>query len=210
MAQRVYVDLSRKKFLANISGGEASQPFGSPFHQDILNLSIQPLDYDSTAIAAGSGQYETLNASGYSISLLVTKASDNSTLAGPFTTWTPDTNGTALVGSADLNTVAMAAATAALNAGDSLSTIFWLRITNGTSRQVTVQASVTIYKSAITSGTPSELPVTSYLTRDECLALFVKFAGNPNGATITLVSPDGSQEVTYGATNAGAAQADQG
>lgn len=207
MAQDVFVDLSQKKFVSSVKGGPTSQPFGTPYHQDILNLTIQPLDYDSGGVPT-SVPYEVLNASGYSISLLVTTTS-GTTLAGPFTTWTPDDSGTALTGSADLNTVAMAAAVAALAVGATVSTIFWLRITNGTTRQVTVQASVDIYKSAITSGTPSELPVTSYLTRDECLALFVKYAGNPAGATITLTSPDGTEEVVLGANDDGSAAANQ-
>jgi hypothetical protein len=206
VAQDVFVDLTSKKFVATLKGAPTSQPFGTPYHQDILNLTIQPLDYDSGGVAT-STPYEVLDASGYSISLLVTKASDGSTLAGPFTSWTP--SGTALTGSADLNTAAMATAVSGLSAGGELSTIFWLRITNGSSRQVTVETAVTIKKSAITSGTPSELPITSYLTREECLALFVRYAGNPDGATITLTSPDGTEEVVLGANDDGSAAANQ-
>jgi hypothetical protein len=207
VAQRIFADLTRKVFVASQNGAEMDQPFGDVYHQDILNLSVQPLDSDSSAIFSGSGQYEVLNASGYSISLLVTTTS-GTTLAGPFTTWTPDTNGTALTGSADLNTVAMAAAFSAIVVGAAVSTIFWLRITNGSTRQVTIQASVDIYKSAITSGTPSELPITRYPTFED-LAAYVKFAGNPNGATITLTSLSGAQSVELGATDAGGAAANQ-
>lgn len=209
MSQSIFVDLSSGEFISSLAGGggEGYSPFGTPFHQDILNLKIQPVDYSSDGTQSGT-PYETLDASGYSISLLVTLASDGSTLAGPFTSWTPD--GTALSGSADLNTVAMATAVSALDPGETVAAIFWLQISDGSTRKVTIETEVNIAKTAITSGTPSELPVTSYLTREECLALFVKFAGNPNGATITLTSPDGSQEVTYGATNAGEAAANQG
>jgi hypothetical protein len=200
VAADVFVDLTRKAFVATDRGGDVSSPYGEVFHQDILDLSIQPIDYNPGGISS-SNQYETLDASGYSISLLVTNAATGATLAGPFTSWTP--NGTALRGSASLNTVAMDAAFTALDAGETLATIFWLQITNGSTRKVTVQTEVEIVKSAITSGTPSELPVTSYPTWEEALATFVRFGLNPNGSTATFPSPSGTYKTIIGTNDDG-------
>lgn len=206
MAQEVFVDLTRKGFVASLKGAPTSQPYGTPYHQDILNLSIQPVDYRSGGVQS-SNPYEVLDASGYSISLLITKASDGSTLVGPVTAWSPI--GTALVGSVDLNTGAMGTATSGLSAGGTLETIFWLRITNGSTRQATVQTSVTIYKNAIISGTPTELPLTRYATLDD-LNAFVRFANNPPGATVTLTSPSGTSELILGANDDDSAAANLG
>jgi hypothetical protein len=188
VAQDVFVDLTSKKFVATLKGGQTSQPFGEVFHQDKLYLRIQPLDYDSGGVAI-STPYEVLDASGYSISLLVTdQASTPATLSGPATSWSPD--GSALVGSIDLNTAAM---NTAFTSASSVATYFWLQITDGTNRKVTIKTAVTIYKSAITSGTPTEYPLDTYLTAAESVALFVKWSGNPAGKKIAL-SKDGGAD----------------
>jgi hypothetical protein len=200
VAANVFVDLTGKEFVASSKGGEVESPYGTPFHQDKIHLNIQPLDL-STDGSFSSSPYETLDASGYSISLLVTKAADGTTLAGPATSWTP--NGTALVGSIDLTTAAMNTAVTALSAGGELATYFWLQISDGNNRKVTLQTSVTVKKSAITTGTPTEYPLEQYLTASECMALFVKYANNPDGATIILTSPDGSEELELGVNDDG-------
>lgn len=197
MAQQVFVDLSRKKYVASSSGGDTSQPYGEVFHQDKLHLIIQPLDI-RPAGAFTSNQYEILNASGYSISILVTDtASTPATLSGPATTWTP--NGTALEGTVDLHTAAMDTAFTSVN---SLATYFWIQITNGTDRRVTIKTPVTIYKTAITSGTAAQYPAEEVVFRSE-LSQYVRFSGNPNGSTVTLPSPSGVYKVILGANDDG-------
>lgn len=202
MAVDVFADLTNRKFVASTKGG-GEKPFASPFHQDKLYLNIQPLDYSSSG-AASSSPYEVLDGSAFAISVLVTKT-DGTTLAGPATSWS--LTGTSMIGSIDLNTAAMATAFTSSSTLTVDGYVF-IQFDDGANRKTTIQADITIKRSYITSGTPSELPVDSYLTRAECLALFARYV-NENGATITLKSPDGTQEVVLGANNAGSAAANQ-
>lgn len=202
MAVDIFADLTNRKLVASSKGG-SPKPLASPFHQDRLYLSIQPLDYSSTG-AQSSSPYEILDGANYSLSVLVTKT-DGTTLAGPATSWTPD--GMAKIGSIDLNTAAMVTA---FTSGSTLEVAgyIFLQFDDGANRKTTIQADITIKRSYLTGGTPSELPLTSYLTREECIALFVKFSGNANGATITLPSPDGVYKVILGANNDGSDRSD--
>jgi hypothetical protein len=196
-ATQIYADLTNRIFVASSRGG-APKAFANPFHQDKLYLSIQPLASDPSG-AQSSTPFQVLDGAGYSLTVLIVKRSDGSTLAGPVTSWTPD--GTAKAGSIDLNTVAMASAFS----GSTASVSAWVQMLfdDGANQKVTLQSDLTINRTYITAGIPSELPTTSYLTREECLALFVKFAGNPNGSTITLPSPAGTYSVVLVANDDG-------
>lgn len=196
MAVNVFADLTNGRLAASAKGGDLSFP--SPFHQDKLQLSVQPLDYDSGG-AQTSAPYSVLDAAGFSLSVLITKT-DGTTLAGPTTSWA--VNGTAKLGSIDLNTAAMVTAFTS-SATLSVDAYIYLQFDDGANRKTTIKGDLTILRSYLTSGSPSELPIASYLTREECIALFVKFSGNPNGSTLTLPSPDGTRQVILGANNDG-------
>lgn len=198
MAADVFIDLTNRKFVASTKGGDRTTAFASPFHQDKLYLNVQPLDYDSGG-AQTSAPYAVLDAAGFSLSILVTKT-DGTVLAGPMSTWA--VNGTAKLGSIDLNTAAMVTA---FTVGTvlQLDAYIYFQFDDGANRKTTIKGDLTILRSYLTSGTPSELPLASYLTREECIAIFVKFAGNPNGSTITLPSPSGAYSVVVAANNDG-------
>lgn len=203
MAEELFVDLTNKRLVASSKGG-AEKPLTSPFHQDKISLKIQPLDYSSSGSQSGQ-PYQVLDASAYSISILVTDtAATPATLSGPATTWTPD--GTALSGTVDLHTAAMDTAFTSVS---ELNTYFWIQISDGSSRRVTIKASVTIYKSAITSATTTEYPAEEVVLRSE-LSQYVRFANNPDGATITLRSPSGTSELILGANDDDSAAANLG
>ena len=71
-----------------------------------------------------------------------------------------------------------------------------------------MQFPVYVDKSLIEGGTSAPVPSSSYLSRDEAMALFVKYVNNPDGATCTLTSPDGLHERIIGVNNDGSAQDD--
>jgi hypothetical protein len=197
VAVEVFADLTNRKFVASSKGG-SPKSFASPFHQDKLYLSVQPLEIDSIG-AQTNAPYEILDGSAFSLSVLITKT-DGTTLAGPATTWTPD--GTAKVGSVDLNTVAMATAFVS-SATLSIDAYVFMQFDDGANRKTTIQDVLTIKRSYITSGTPSELAIARYPTWEEALAVFVRFSGNPNGSTVTLPSPGGAWKVIVGANDDG-------
>lgn len=180
MAVDIFADLTNARFVASIKGG-SPKAFVSPFHQDKLYLSVQPIDYDSSG-AASSNPYEILDGAAFSLSILVTTTA-GATLAGPSTSWAVD--GTAKVGSVDLNTAAMV--TAFTNPATlSVDAYIYFQFDDGANRKTTIQGNFRILRSYLTSGTPSELPIASYLTREECLELFVRWSENEPGKGITL------------------------
>jgi hypothetical protein len=188
VAAIVYADLTNRLLVAS-SKGVSQKPLASPFHQDKLYLSIQPLEINPSG-ALTSDPYTTLDGAGFSLSVLVTTTT-GTTLAGPQTSWAVD--GQAKIGSIDLNTAAMVTA---FTSGSTLyvDAYIYFQFDDGSNRKVTIKSDLRILRSYLTSGTPSELPLETYLTRDECLALFVKWSGNAPGAAITLVDSTDTYE----------------
>ncbi len=182
----IFADLTNRKIVSSSKGGQFL--FQSPFHQDKLYFSVQPISVNPSG--GDSTPYTVLDGANYSVSVIVV-TSAGVTLAGPMTTWVTD-GGTAKLGSIDLNTSPMATAIAANNP---TSAIIQFQFDDGTNVKTTIEQSLTIKKTYITAGTPSELPVASYLTREECTALFVKFSGNANGSSITLKDSTGTYDL---------------
>jgi hypothetical protein len=181
-AIQIFADLTNRRLVASTKGSaekKIDQP-NPPFHQDKLYFSVQPLIINASG--GDSAPYSLPDAANYSVTVLIVKASDGTTLAGPMSSWTVD--GTAKAGSIDLNTAAMATAIAATPTG--ISALIQFQFDDGANVKTTLEQTLAIRRTYITAGTPSELPVASYLTREECIALFVKFSGNPLGASITL------------------------
>jgi hypothetical protein len=196
----VFADLSSASFVASSKGG-SDYSFLDPFQYDKMYLRVQPLELTLDG-AQTQNPYETLDAAAYAITAIVV-TTGGTTLAGPTVISTPD--GTAATGSIDLNTAATATA---MSGQSSISAYLQMSFDDGANRKVTIQTTLTIKKSYLTGSTPSELPLTTYLTRDECIALFVKFAGNPNGSTVTLPSDSGAYKVILGANDDGSFRAD--
>ena len=182
VAVPIFADLTNKTLVQSSKGG-AVKPLANAFHQDMLCFSVQPLLIAPLG-SQSSTPYEVVDASAFAVTALVTKT-DGTTLAGPSTFATVD--GTAVAGSIDLNTAAMATAFTSSSTLE-VSAYLFLQINDGSTNKTTIQASLTIKRSYITSGTPSELPISSYLTREEQLALFVRWSGNESGKMIELVN----------------------
>lgn len=194
----LFVDLTNRKFVASAKGGEFQ--FKTPFHQDKLFISLQPL----TKNPAGndSSPYTVVDASEYSISFLITTTAGG-TLVGPVTSWTVD--GTTRYAAITLFTTEMD--TAFTNAATtSISADIYIQFT-GTSGKHTIRQRITIDRTYITSGTPSANPAVRYLT-DADEARFVKYAGNQNGASITLTNAAGTNSIVIRVNSDGSFAAD--
>ena len=196
MAFDVFADLTSAAFVASSKGG-SDYSFLSPFQFDKLYLSVQPLELKSDE-AQTLNPYETLDAAAFAITAIVVTVNGGTTLAGPTVISTP--SGTAALGSIDLNTAAMATA---MTGQTSVTAYLQMSFDDGANRKVTIQGDLTIKKSYLTAGAPSELPLTTYPTWAEALAIFVRFANNPNGSTITLPSPSGAYSVVVAANDDG-------
>lgn len=181
-AIKVFADLTNSQLVAS-NKGSSTKPFTDAFHQDKLYLSLQPLAIDPDGIQV-SNPYQVLDGSAYAVTVLIVD-STGATLAGP--TVFSALDGTARLGSVDLNTAAMV--TAFTLAGTlSIDATAYLQFDDGANQKVTIKSPFTIYRSYITAGTPSQLPLASYMTRDEQMAMFVKYANNPDGASIELTN----------------------
>jgi hypothetical protein len=187
VAVSIYADLTNRQFVSNTKG-TAAKGFSSPFHQDKLYWSIQPLRQNANG-ASTSDQMEVLDAAAYAITVLI-RTTAGVTLAGPnvFTTIEEQ----AKVGSIDLNTAAMATA---MGSGSEVSAVVEIQFDDGATEKVTVTGTMTIKRTYLTSGTPSELPLTRYPTWEEALAVFVRFAGNVPGSSITLPDETNTYEL---------------
>jgi hypothetical protein len=179
-ASDIFVDLTNRSFVASAKGGSKVGPFSSPFHQDKFYLNVQPITADPGSTS--SAPFKVVDAANFSLTILITKT-DGTTLVGPITTFTP--NGLAKLGSLDLNTAAMATAFTSPST-TSVDAYVYFQFDDGSNTKITIKGDFSIKRTYITTGTPTEQPLATYLTRDECIALFVRFAGNPAGSSITL------------------------
>lgn len=201
-ARKIYVDLTNQKLVASANGTNP-KPMESPFHQDKLYLSIQPLEINPTS-EDQNAPYTALDGSGYSLTILIVLDSDKSTLAGPVSSWTPD--GNAKLGSIDMFTTPMQNAFTSPST-ESVPAIIEFQFTDAANVKTTIQQDLVIKRAYIVSGTPVAVPGVRYLTSaDE--SRYVKYDGNPDGATITLNK--GGAERVIGVGTGGEGQDDSG
>jgi len=118
--------------------------------------------------------------------------------------WTEHADGY-LYATLDLNTTDL---NNAIGTADTLTTYFEIKMSDGGVPRVTYQESITVTSVVIDPSGAAALPTAAinYMTREECLALFVKFVGNAAGATIELPSPDGTRSRVLGCNDNGSAQ----
>jgi hypothetical protein len=185
----IYCDLSKSAFVANQLNSQATSIAGF-FHQDKPTVAIHPLEADPTR-AANQGAYSQLDPTGWSASLKV--YSSAGTLLASQTVWT--VSGNTLVGSLDLNTVAMASEFASSSTTQIENAVFEVKLTDGTGAEFNFQSRITIKRQYNVAGSPVATPSARYYTVDEINALFVRFTGNPDGSSITLRSSNGDYEV---------------
>jgi hypothetical protein len=112
-------------------------------------------------------------------------------------------------GNLDCNTSEM---NTAIGTSDSISTYFELRLTESGVARVTYQTAIKVYGAVdhVTAGGTLPTAAANYLTREECLAMFVKFVGDSGdaGKTIALISPDGTKQRIIGVNDDGSAKDD--
>lgn len=183
-AIQIFVDLTNRKTVANINGS-AEKPFITPFHKDTLYWSIQPLTVNPSG-AQSSTQYATVDAGGFALTVSVFTA-DGATLLATQSSWVAD--GQAKVGQIVLDTVPM---TTAIASASSLATLVQMEFV-GASETTTIEGTMTVKRSRIAAGTPVPIANETFLTTNEAMAIFVKYAGNPDGSSITL--PNGGYEL---------------
>lgn len=203
MNRKVFADLSNAQLVTNANAASLfyiDQP-ARPGHQDKLRFSVQPMRVNPEESGSEGAAYELLDGAGYTVTILIVKASDGSTLSGPMSSWSVD--GQAKAGYIDLNTAAI---NTALSSATELACIAEFKFDNGSDDITTIRIPFTIQKSYITAGTPSELPLARYPTWEEALAVFVRFYGNPDGSTVTF--PNGSHAAVFGCNADGTAKTD--
>lgn len=180
--------------------------FPSPFHQDNIRLTVHPLEFAPTNNPT-QGPFAEIDTTGMSLTVKLLK-SDGTVLASQ-SSWTVEDE-TTLVGNLDCNTANMATEFPALPSAITSLTgcIIEFEFSDADGKVTVQQGGITIKREYIIAGSPSALPLPSYYTQAEINALFVRFSGNPAGASITLVSPDGNNEAVLRVDDEGEFQTD--
>jgi hypothetical protein len=101
----------------------------------------------------------------------------------------------------------------AISTSDSYSTFLEIKLAESGVERVIWQQQLTIIACVQGPGSSAALPspAADYFTKSDVIALLaqcVKYAGNPNGATLTFNSPDGGSQRTLGVNNDKSAQDD--
>ena len=198
---KLFNDITNRKFVVR-PNDTGEFPFPKVFQEDRVNIEYQPLEINSSG--SRITPYSVVSVVGLSLTIKIAKASDGTILASQ-TSFSLDTAANVITGVLDCNTAAMVTA---MTGVASVDVYFEVELADATGSMTVAQVACKIYKEYITAGSPSALPLSSYLTRAECLALFVKFVGNTAGQTIELVSPDGTRFRIVGMNNDGSAQDD--
>jgi hypothetical protein len=151
-----------------------------------------------TSFAYGVTQFSQINPSGLAIKLGVGQEGGNT-----FSETTSfSISGNQIIGTLDLTTAEFVAAA---NAGTA--TVFYIKTSEGGGDYQTVFETPITPRKSISSVTTTPAAGATYLTRDECLALFVKYIGDA-GKSVTLTSPDGTKGTVLYTDDAGAFHSD--
>lgn len=149
----------------------------------------------------GQFSYVRVPVSGLTLDIGIGARAGAESLLARQNVWTPHADGY-LFSTLNLNTTGI---NTAIGSSDSLNTYLEIQMTeNGNSRPV-YQEAITITPVVIGPAGSSALPAAAsqFLTREQCLAMFVQFVNNLPGATIELPSPDGSHTRLLGCNNDG-------
>jgi hypothetical protein len=148
--------------------------------------------------------FTLLSVTGLSIDIAIGPRAGAESILARQNTWVDSGNGyleaTLNLNTSELNT--------AIGTSDSLSTYFEIAMTESGSTRTVYQESISVTSVVIGPGTAASLPsaATEYLTAAQVRAEFVRFFNNPNGATIELLSPDGTRSRLMGVNDDGTAQ----
>ena len=185
----LFFDIANERIVTSFTN---EGPFTIPswFHQNAKDIRATFLRLNTT------GDFDTpytkVPAAGLTLSAKLF-TSDGATVLASQATWTinaTDTN--ALDGVLNLNTAAMATAFTS-GATTSIQAILEFKMTEPSGGETTWQQTITIKRQYDVVGSPVVIPPDTYLTEAQSDARYVHFTGNQNGASITLVSADGTR-----------------
>ena len=199
----LFLDIANEEIVSSFTNQGA---FTLPawFHQNVKDIRATFLRLNTTGNF--TAPYVKVPAAGLTFAAkLYTSAG---TILASQTSWTINlTDANALDGTLNLNTAEMT--TAFTNAATlSISAIIEFKMTEPSGGITTWQKTITIKRQYDVSGSPDASPTETYLTENQCLARFVQFTGNGNGASITLKSADGTHEVIISVNDDGTFHAD--
>jgi hypothetical protein len=192
----IFVDLQNERFVVS-STNSASFSWPRIFHTDDLHLAARFLKANPT----GNQQtrpYTLVDISGASLTAKLYNSLGTTILASQ-STWTKDTSNNILSAQLNLNTAAMVAA---VGSSASITTQLELTLLLSDGQYTVRNDTLTIYRALNSAADPVPVPGQHHLTLEEAIGIFVQFI-SPAGATITLRSPDGSQERILGVDNDG-------
>lgn len=199
----LFFDIANEQIVSSFTN---QGPFTFPawYHQNVKDIRATFLRLNTTG--QFGDPYSKVPVAGLTFSVKLF-TSDGATVLASQTAWTEDGGAATLAGTLDLNTTAMATA---FTSGStlSISAILEFKMTEPSGGETTWQTTVTIKRQYDIAGSPSAVPAATYLTEDQINATFVKFSGNPDGASITLRSASGTHQVIISVNDDGTFHAD--
>lgn len=196
----LYVDITSNK-LVNGLNSKDTFVFGQFFQGSVLKLKITPV---TPTNSAARPFYSKVTLTNLNLKVAVGVRAGSPTLYANQYTWTKVYDAGASTGyfSADL-TLNTNELNTAIGSSSELSTAFFeIQLSEDGLYRTVYQTGITILASVIDpSGSAVPTPQTNYLTREECIEMFVRWSNNASGKIIDLVSPDGASHRLIGVNN---------
>ncbi len=204
----VYVDLRNRKLVSgqNVAaiGGGGDWTFPKVWHNENLNIRWHFLQQNTVGDLKNPNSLVPV--SGAALTVTVFDITGATPLASTLPVdWHVDAGSNTLYGELDLNTGPMGTAFSGSTVTIQAYLELQLVLADGL---YAFRFVITIDKSFIAAAAPASITPAGYMTREEVLAMFVKYFGNADGLTITLLSPDGSHQRIIGVRDDGSAQDD--
>ena len=200
-AINLYNDIEDRRLVLGLNRDEV-KPFSEFYQGEVLNIRVYPVE----PTRSQSPPYFTkADISNMTLKMLMgPRAGSTDYLATQFTWTRVIESGNQGYFDADfsLNTTDI---DTALGTGATHETYFEIITTLDaiarTSLQIPVRINATAYDP--TGAAPAPAEAAQFYTKSEAEAVFVKWIGNPNGAMLSLKSPDGNKERFLGLDNTG-------
>lgn len=204
LALTLFNDISNRRLIQGLKNG-ADYTVASPFHQDYISIQYFGLKLGPNSNPL-SAAYETVDLSNTSVDIHIWNSDGSIALANVvLAAASRDANG-ALNGALNLKTTEM---NMAMGSASSISNAILEIEATDSAGALTVyqQTGFTIKREYTVSGSPTATPTNSYLTENQCKSLFAKLIGDA-GASITLISPDGTKSAPLYVANDGTFHSD--
>lgn len=188
----IYLDLRNRKLVSSsqASGinGAGDWQFPRVWNNESLNMRWHFLELDQSSNPRTPNAIVAVSGLALTVSIFdITGATTLATTAPGG--WTADVSANTLSGQLNLNTGPMATAFSGVT---SINALLEVQIVSATGINA-FRTQIAIDKSFIASAVPGSITSASYMTREEILAICVKYVGNPDGAGIELISEDGTK-----------------